>query len=115
VVATALLGVLCGWLLWTRAWLDLEVAFAAEQTVIFNDMRAKALASSNPIEIAGYLQYAVGYYPSGTKQQTGSRIDQIVERSRANSIREIVAHLRTISGQDFGDDPQQWIAHYVKR
>jgi hypothetical protein len=114
-VAVAVLFLLCGWLYWTRTWLAIEVAFAAEQTEIFDEIRTKALAVSNPSEIAGFLQYAVHYYPSGTKQQTGSQLDQIVERHRTNTVREIIAHLRAKTGRDLGDDPRQWLAEFVER
>ncbi len=115
VIVVFALGLLSGWLFWKRTWLAVEVAFATEQTKIFDDMYTKALAISNPVEIAGYLDYAVGYYPSGTKQRTGSQLDEIVERSRANSIREIIAHLRSRTGQDLGDDPRKWIDQYAPR
>ena len=111
-VAVTLLAVLCCWLFWKHAWLVIEVAFATEQTEIFDDMRAKSLAASNPAEIAGYLEYAVRYYPSGTKQRQGSQLDLIVERYRSSVVQDIIAQLRSKTGHDFGNDPQPWIAEY---
>jgi hypothetical protein len=55
------------------------------------------------------LEYVVSYYPSGTKQTAGSRLDKIVERARQSTIREMISALRKRSGQDFGDDPQAWL------
>ena len=64
-----------------------RLAFADEQTEIFQAMVGKAgeaLAKSPPDAAAAveYLCYAHRYYPSGTKQVTGSRLDNIVERGR---------------------------------
>jgi hypothetical protein len=88
--------------------LSIEILFANEQTHVFDEMRAKAL-QSHPENAVEYLQYVVDYYPSGTKQVQGSRLDRIVERARQNAIREILADLRVKTGKDLGDDPQRWI------
>ena len=60
--------------------LTIRVAFASEQTQIFEDMRAKALRSDAETA-ANCLRYVVWYYPSGSKQEVGSRLDRMVERS----------------------------------
>jgi flagellar biosynthesis/type III secretory pathway M-ring protein FliF/YscJ len=88
--------------------LKIRLALAAEQTAVFDEMREKAETAA-PEEAVGYLQYAVNYYPSGTKQIAGSRLDEIVERARRNAVREIIAGLREKTGEDYGDDPRQWI------
>jgi hypothetical protein len=54
--------------------LSLRVAFADDQIQIFDEMRTKALRSS-PSEAVNHLEYVVSYYPSGTKQISGSRLD----------------------------------------
>jgi hypothetical protein len=112
IVLTALAILLAGlsvWLLWELSWLRVHLAFATEQTEIFQEMRARALRS-DVAEAAGCLQYAVHYYPSGTKQEAGSRLDGIVERERARAVHDILAYLRSKTGQDLGDDPEIWIA-----
>ena len=88
--------------------LKLRVAFAHGQIDVFDSTRSKAM-NSTPIEAAGYLEYAANYYPSGTKQVPGSRLDVIVETARSNAVREIIGYLRQKSGKDFGDDPQKWV------
>ena len=87
---------------------NLRIAFAEDQTTIFDDMRESA-AASEPSKAAGYLRYAVEYYPSGTKQVAGSHLDTIVERARRNAVREIIADLRARTGQEHGDHPRAWI------
>lgn len=105
--------VLAGWLFFRYAEKTILVAFADEQTQIFEEMRARALQARTPGEASGYLEYAVNYYPSGTKQDTGTRLDRMVERARQANIREMIAHLRVQTGQDLGDDPGPWIARFA--
>src|ERR1700682_2734214 len=105
--ALALVGVTAK-LTYDHAWLSIQTSFANEQTEIFDEMRAKAL-QSHPDNAVKYLEYVVDYYPSGTKQVQGSRLDRIVERARQNAIREILAYLRVKTGKELGDDPQRWI------
>lgn len=116
------LGVFCavlfvgsGFLLWSHGWLHFQAAFADEQTQIFDQMRTQALQSTSPPDIAGSLEYAVFYYPSGSKQQAGSRLDRVVERHRMAVVRDIVAHLRRTTGQDLGESPEPWIQKYAQR
>ena len=118
---TIALGVVCvgllmlyGCLFWSYGWLKIRVAFASEQTQIFEEMRTQAL-QSDATGAAGCLEYVVGYYPSGSKQETGSRLDRMVERERALAVRDIVAYLRTKTGQDLGESPEAWIQKYAKK
>ena len=65
----------------------IRIAFADEQTAIFEEMREK-VERADPAEATNYLRYAVDYYPSGTKQVAGSALDRLVERARRNSARD---------------------------
>jgi hypothetical protein len=85
----------------------LQIAFADEQTAIFEQMRRQT-AESETVDV-GYLQYTLSYYPSGSKQTEGSALDRVVERARQSAVREIIAILRSRTGKDFGDDPRRWI------
>jgi hypothetical protein len=105
--------VLSGSLFWRYGWLKIQVAFASEQTHIFDEMRTRAL-ESDATGAASCLEYVVFYYPSGTKQETGSRLDRIVERERGIAVRDIVAYLRTKTGEDL-ESPEAWIQKYAKR
>ena len=116
------LGVFCavlfvgsGFLFWSYGWLHVQAAFADEQTHIFDEMRTRALQSTSPPDIAGSLEYVVIYYPSGSKQRAGSKLDRVVERHRAAVVRDIVAHLRHTTGQDLGERPEPWIQKYAQR
>ncbi len=116
-----LLGVLCvmllgssGFLFWSFEHLNFQSKFANEQTLIFDQMRTKALQSSSPADIADCLGYVFNYYPSGTKQKAGSNLDHVVERHRTTVIRDIIAQLRQTTGQDLGEQPAHWIQKYGK-
>lgn len=108
------LMVLCGSLYWTHGWLQIRVAWASEQTKIFDEMRTNAL-QTDAAGAASYLDYVVGYYPSGTKQESGSRLDRMVEHARTLAARDIIAYLRAKTGEDLGDRPEAWIQKYAKR
>lgn len=109
----ALLAILLGWQSWNHARLKIEVAFAEEQTRIFEQMREQAKDSS-PSGAADSLAYVVNYYPSGTKQREGSRLDKVVERMRSSAIRDIISQLRQKTGEDLGEKPEAWIEKYAK-
>lgn len=93
--------------------LRLRAYFAREQIRIFDDMRDKAIGAS-PEQAAGCLRYTQNYYPSGTKQISGSDLDAIVERERAETLRAIITQLRARTGEDLGDLPEPWIAKYAQ-
>lgn len=108
------LVVLCCYLIWNYGMLKIQVAFASEQTQIFEAMRVKS-ETSDVEEAASCLRYVVYYYPSGTKQKTGSQLDLIVERERALVVKDIIADLRVKTGKDLGDDPEAWIQKYAEQ
>ncbi|MCC6796954.1 MAG: hypothetical protein IT366_17680 [Candidatus Hydrogenedentes bacterium] len=95
-------------------WADqiVGVEFAEDQTRIFEEMRRQSRDMTGP-EAVNSLNYVVTYYPSGSKQRPGSKLDRIVERARASAIREIIAALRVKTGKDLGDDPAVWIRAYM--
>jgi len=86
---------------------SVQIAFADEQTAIFDEMRR--LTQESAAADVRYLDYTLWYYPSGSKQTKGSGLDRVVERARQCAMREIIAILRSRTGKDFGDDPRQWV------
>jgi len=102
---------------WFVRWgyLRLQVAMGEEQTQMFEECRTMALQSSQADQIAGLIHATIIYYPSGTKQTKGSHLDRMVERGRQSAIRDMIAHLRSISGTDLGSDPQVWINRFGER
>jgi hypothetical protein len=86
---------------------SVQIACADEQTAIFDQMRRQT-AEAVAVDVS-YLEYALWYYPSGTKQTKGSGLDRVVERARQCAVREIIEILRSRTGKNFGDDPRRWI------
>jgi hypothetical protein len=107
-----LLGV-CAKFYWDYSMLALRAEFAREQIEIFDEMRRHALVS-DVADAAGSLRYVSSYYPSGTKQIPGSRLDRLVERERSEAVQAIISHLRTKTRDDLGDAPERWIEKYAK-
>lgn len=93
--------------------LEMHVSLAAEQVEIFDEMRSNSANATSPTRVAGFLEYTVHYYPSGTKQVAGSRLDGIVERYRRVAIQDMIERLRSLTQEDLGDDPQAWLAQYA--
>lgn len=106
--------VLYSFLFWKHGWLSIRVAWADDQTRIFEEMRVKAL-QRDAVGAADCLQYVVDYYPSGSKQETGSQLDRMVESERAWAARDIIAYLRTKTGEDLGENTEAWIQKYMTR
>lgn len=110
----AVLVALLGWQGFVYLRLHHEVANAEWQTQSFDDLRTVALKQDAPGAL-GCLEHLLIDYPSGTKQRRGSHLDRMVEGHRAAVAREIIAHLRRVTGQDFGNDPEAWIQGYGTR
>lgn len=106
-VLLAAASILAAYWLVSNSLLRLRVSFAEEQTAIVEQMNTEARAG-DPLAAVDYLEYTINYYPSGTKQSKGSKLDQIVERARRNAVQQIIADLRAKTGEDHGD-PQRWI------
>jgi hypothetical protein len=104
-IMVPLLGV--GFLLIIHVSTRVQIAFADEQTGVFDQMRRQT-AESAALDVS-YLEYALWYYPSGTKQTEGSTLDRVVERARQCAVREIIGILRSRTRKDYGDDPRRWI------
>ena len=88
--------------------LDVRVSRAAEQLNVFRDMIEKAAQGSYEDGL-GALAYTVSYYPSGSKQLKGSRLDTIVEQARQDTVASIIEVLKQKGPADLGPDPQPWL------
>ncbi len=106
----AFLSVVCAGLLFAKyEFQAIRIARALDQVEIFDSMRKKALASTGA-EAADCLEYVVGYYPSGTRHPSGSRLDKTVECARRTAISAIIADLWRRTGRSTSDDAETWIA-----
>ena len=59
----------------------------------------------------------LGYVCEGTntKQRPGTPLDQMCSMERSNVIADIIAYLRTKTGEDLGDRPEPWIQKYATK
>ena len=96
--ACIILGVTVAWLACQFGKATMQAAFAEEQVRIFYAMRDRARPLS-PVQAVESLEYAAGYYPSGTKQTAGSRLDRLVEAVRVDVCRQIMGELKTKTGE----------------
>ena len=97
-----------------RAVHSIRLTLADEQCQIFAEMADKAVVAlgrdpPDTKEAVECLDYAHNYYPSGTKQLAGSRLDSVVETSRRASELRIIEALKTATGSDLGNDADAWI------
>ena len=105
---------LAGYWFVRHGWLHVQGALAEEQTLYFEEARDKALQSTRPEEIAQCIKGTLTYYPSGSKQTCGSHLDRMVERARRLTVDDMMRHLRHMSGQDLGNEPQKWLERFAK-
>jgi hypothetical protein len=112
-ITSAVFFFLCVGFGWSNVTLKLQAKFAQEQIRVFDEMSNRAL-SANPAQAAECLNYVLTYYPSGTKQERGSALDQIVEQQRERAIQEIITMLRVRTRDDLGRAPESWIKKYGK-
>jgi hypothetical protein len=95
---------------WNYVSLRVQVALASEQCAVFEQMKDRARQGSLQ-EAIQCMNYVLNYYPSGTKQNSGSQLDSIVERARKQALTSIINDCRARHAVDFGDDPHKWIDH----
>ena len=121
-ICVLLLVLLCiiAYLAIERIAVGVRLAFAEEQCQIFAEMSDKAveaLDSQQPdtSEAIEYLECVHNYYPSGTKQIAGSRLDGIVENTRQAHEQRIIEALRETTDSDLGNDAEAWIEHFSKK
>jgi len=70
--------------------------------------------STNEQDLISFLEVIANYYPSGTKHERGSSLDNIVESARSNAITCVIERLRVVTKTNYGDGAQAWIDGYEK-
>ena len=64
------------------------------------------------LQAARSLHSVVAYRPG--KVPDDGHFAYVLDTFRASVIREIIARLRTLSGEDLGDDPKRWIEKFYR-
>ena len=75
------------------------------------ELRLKAV-HGDISQAAASLKAVVEYWPAKLRHE--GNLARVYELSRANVIREIISRMRSLSGEDLGDDPQLWIDKFYK-
>jgi len=81
--------------------------------IMWYDERRAEASKGDLARAAQSLNSVMEYRP--TKVPTTGDFAQILDTFRASAVREIIARMRTLSGEDLGDDPNAWIHKYYKR
>jgi hypothetical protein len=97
VVAAVLLAICLVFSLVADAVRELRVKFARDQVETFDLMVSKAGDSLDGREIENMRRSVETYYPSGTKQRSGSDLDVIVEHARRCALERIDAQLSSMA------------------
>lgn len=71
----------------------IHVGFAHEQIIVFEELKQKT-KNGTIKEAEDCLNYAITYYPSGSKQPIGTRLDVIVETARTNAVYSITDSIK---------------------
>ena len=89
-----------------------NIASADYKTTYFADLTEKAL-KDNTMHAARCLEAVVHEYQLGGDDKAGLLLHEMVERARSQSIRDIIAYLRSTTDTDLGNDPDPWIKEYA--
>ena len=91
--------------------LRLRVASAREQIEKFEELSNQVVGidAQDTVKILRIVAY---FYPGGIGYKEGSDLDMIVENEREQAINKIISHLKNITGENLGDDPEAWIEKY---
>lgn len=103
---------LAGYWFVRHGWLRVQAALAEEQTLYLEEARDNALQSNRPEYIVGCIEGTLNYYPSGSKQTTGSHLDRMVERARRLAVDDMIRQLKSKTGLDLGNSPEKWIERF---
>jgi hypothetical protein len=69
--------------------LYVQLSLGEDQISYFAEAVDKATREGKVEQIPTYIVAVQNYYPSGTKQRTGSRVDRVVELARRLAIQQL--------------------------
>ena len=77
--------------------------------------RDAALANTNITEVADSLRWVGRFYRPPEPPASGIKRHHynLIERVRASYQRDIIDHLRQLTGNQIADDPELWIQKYA--
>ena len=114
-IAAVLFVALAAWE-WARATMnEVHTMLADGHTQMLEEARDAALANTNITEVADALRWIGRFYrPPEPPAGPECHIYNVMEQVRVGYQRDIVAHLRRLTGDQSSDDPRVWIDKYAK-
>jgi hypothetical protein len=109
----AVLSALLAWSVLSRALFEIETTLADEHARELEFLRDQVLVCTNVTEIADTLHYMTIYYAPDHEAVRRKRYESLLKRVRVALIREVIDHLRIVTGEDLGDEAAPWIATYA--
>jgi hypothetical protein len=98
------------------AWLFLRgipVVLADAHAEALEEMREHALSQTSASDVAATLRHASRWYGTITPTPSETPEARLLRRVRIGIVRDIIAHLRELTGKDLGADPKPWIEVYA--
>lgn len=114
--AAVILAALAAWG-WARATMsELHAVLVDGWSEMLQEGRDAALESTNVTEVAKTLRWMGHLHrpPETPASPIERRHYNMMERIRLGCQRDIVFHLRQLTGDQLGDDPKLWIEKYAK-
>lgn len=112
-LTVAVLAVLLLWSLFRGALVEIETTLADEHARELETLRDSALASTNVTDAADTLRHIAIYYAPSDPEVLKKRYESLLRRVRRELIRDVIDHLRKLTGRDLGNDPAPWVAAYA--
>jgi len=93
--------------------LTTDTQAAGMRIAVFEYGRLRAQAEKGDIgEAAAALKNVQAFWP--TKVSRDGKFASIVAALRDSTVREIITRMRSLSGEDLGNDPEPWLKTYYK-
>jgi hypothetical protein len=115
-ILAAVVAVLVGLLIWSvvsNLRIHIETILADGHAMMIEEMRDAALEKTNVTEVADYLRHVSRFSPPADPKDLKMPAERLLRRVSTSVEREIIAHLRRLTGKDLGNDPVRWIEVYA--
>jgi hypothetical protein len=115
-ITAVILAVLAAWG-WARTVMsEVHATLADGWTELLEEGRGAALKSTNVMEVADTLRWVGRFYRPPEPPRSGIERHHynLMERVRVCYQEDIIIHLREMTGDHLGDDPEPWIEKYAK-
>jgi len=114
-VALAMASGIAAWCSYLGFKNGMEAMLTDNWAMVLDEMREFGMGQTNAPEIAATLRGVERWYHGPTPEGgTPRHLHNLMERVRAGVERDLIRHLREVTGEDLGLDPGPWIQKYAK-